>query len=445
LGSLKPVGAEPPPIPSNAAHLTPWTKSNFLAADLVVVGSLDGEKVFLYQWNGTDWIETIVAPSGEGERYWGFGQSLEISENLLAVAALTYNEGGVSGAGGVFLFHQEEGEWVESIITASDGHREDSFGWDLSISGDTMAVGAPHISAGPGAVYLYRWNGAAWEETILKAEGPWNNGNRFGGSVSLDANRLAVGATGTRHLHSGSVYLYDWDGTDWIETILKPSDSAVGDGFGTSVTLVGDLLTVSSRTMVYQFVWNGESWTEKKWLEGPPEDATSYLLTQALSPDAGLLVIGESIFPGPSICTVFNLRAEAGPLPADLLLERYFPAEEIAANRYGLLADDPDGDGQNTLIELSTGTHPLEKDSVQAPMEWSSIEGRFEFDFYRHPDGAFLNSVFMCSSNLQDWIPCVEQPTLTSTDPLTGLERWHLSRVVSTDAASAYFKWVVFE
>ena len=26
------LGAEPPPIPSNAAHLTPWTKSNFLAA-----------------------------------------------------------------------------------------------------------------------------------------------------------------------------------------------------------------------------------------------------------------------------------------------------------------------------------------------------------------------------------------------------------------------------
>ena len=25
--------AEPPPIPSNAAHLTPWTKSNFLAVN----------------------------------------------------------------------------------------------------------------------------------------------------------------------------------------------------------------------------------------------------------------------------------------------------------------------------------------------------------------------------------------------------------------------------
>ena len=26
--------SEPPPIPSNAANLTPWTKSNFLAAHL---------------------------------------------------------------------------------------------------------------------------------------------------------------------------------------------------------------------------------------------------------------------------------------------------------------------------------------------------------------------------------------------------------------------------
>jgi hypothetical protein len=297
--------------------------------DLVMVGYQSfRDKVFLYQWNGSDWVETIIAPSGEDARYWGVGESLEISEKLLAVAAPTYNEGGGVGNGGVFLFHQEESEWVESIVTASDGHQEDGFGSALSISGDTMAVGAGSLSGWPGAVYLYRWDGEVWEETILKAQGLWNQGNRFGGSVSLDGNRLAVGATGRSHLDSGSVYLYDWDGTDWVETILKPSDSVVGDSFGTSVTLVGDLLTVSSKTTVYQFVWNGESWTEKTWIEGPPEGATAYYLTQALSPDAGLLVIGESIFPGPSICTVFNLKAEAGPLPADLLLERYFPAEE---------------------------------------------------------------------------------------------------------------------
>ena len=32
ISCLVGVIAEPPPIPSNAAHLTPWTKSNFLAA-----------------------------------------------------------------------------------------------------------------------------------------------------------------------------------------------------------------------------------------------------------------------------------------------------------------------------------------------------------------------------------------------------------------------------
>ena len=62
----------------------------------------------------------------------------------------------------------------------------------------------------------------------------------FGGSVSIDGDRAIIGAFGNDDF-TGSAYIFEFDGTSWIETaILTASDAAANDNFGGSVSIDGD-------------------------------------------------------------------------------------------------------------------------------------------------------------------------------------------------------------
>ena len=94
---------------------------------------------------------------------------------------------------------------------ASNTDASDSFGENVSVSGDTLAVGAPQEDSnatsvngnqaddsaiGSGAVYVFRRNGSVWaQEAYLKASSPGAI-DFFGGSVSVSGDTLAVGAEG---------------------------------------------------------------------------------------------------------------------------------------------------------------------------------------------------------------------------------------------------------
>jgi hypothetical protein len=76
----------------------------------------------------------------------------------------------------------------------AEGH----FGTSLSILGDTIVVGAPDASddefGNPGAAYVYVLDGSKWiRQAILKASNP-GSGDKFGCSVSISGDTIVVGA-----------------------------------------------------------------------------------------------------------------------------------------------------------------------------------------------------------------------------------------------------------
>ena len=102
-------------------------------------------------------------------------------------------------------------------VTASDGATGDSFGYSVSQSGNILAVGAHHSHPGgigdAGAAYLYQLetNGSATYLTKVTALDGLTNDD-FGVSISLSGNTLAVGA----HLgdsvgmsDTGAAYTFD--------------------------------------------------------------------------------------------------------------------------------------------------------------------------------------------------------------------------------------------
>ncbi len=67
-----------------------------------------------------------------------------------------------------------------------------------------------------GSAYVFGWNGSQWVETKLVASDAASFDN-FGTAVAVSRDRVVVGALGDDSFR-GSVYVFDWDGSQWVET-----------------------------------------------------------------------------------------------------------------------------------------------------------------------------------------------------------------------------------
>jgi len=214
--------------------------------------------VYIYDWNGSAWVErsTILTASDAADND-GFGRSVALSDDgaILAVGAFE-RDGGGSDRGAVYVFDWNGSSWTErtTALTASDAANGDRFGVSCALSSDgtILSVGSYYRDFGggsdQGAVYIYDWNGSAWVErsTILTASDAGNNDNfGVGCSLSGDGSILAVGAftwDGSAGSNQGAVYIFDWDGSNWTErtTALTASDAGANDLFGGSCALSND-------------------------------------------------------------------------------------------------------------------------------------------------------------------------------------------------------------
>ncbi|MEM7243874.1 MAG: thrombospondin type 3 repeat-containing protein [Acidobacteriota bacterium] len=153
--------------------------------------------------------------------------------------------------------------WDELLeIYAAEGEFRDTFGTSVSLSGDTVAIGVPQSDArsarGGAAVVFDRNEGGAdaWGEiqmmTVADGNGAFDD--RFGTSVSLDGDLLAIGNPGDddEATSAGAVFLFERGGGSCADTWcqvarLAASDAGELDQFGWSVSLEGDTVVIGAR------------------------------------------------------------------------------------------------------------------------------------------------------------------------------------------------------
>jgi hypothetical protein len=151
----------------------------------------------------SEWLQLQPASVDVGDR---FGRSVAITEDFLAVGASHSDTGGVT-VGSVYVFERDLGgadQWGERTEIFPQGLTASSrFGLSVSLDGDLLAVGAPDafLNVGdptPGAVFVYQRNMGgpdAWGEVFRwSPTGAGSNSGYFGWSVSLADGRLTVGA-----------------------------------------------------------------------------------------------------------------------------------------------------------------------------------------------------------------------------------------------------------
>ncbi len=198
-------------------------------------------------------------------------------------------------SGSAYVFRFENGSWIEKQkLIAFDDEAIDQYGISVSVSGDVIVIGAPWqdeaCGGGPdcnaGAAYVYRFTGETWElDQKLMASDP-DFGDAFGLTVSISGNTILVGAPRNNDdgSNSGSAYIFQFDGDNWNELQkLTASDAQVSDEFGWGVSINGDLALIGAGRddtacpeniscdsgSAYVFRFDGKLWVQEQKLEAP--------------------------------------------------------------------------------------------------------------------------------------------------------------------------------
>jgi len=167
----------------------------------------------------------------DGAAYDYFGESVSISDDTLVAGSDASNG---DGAGAAYIFARNQGganNWgLVKKITASDGEAFDYFGISVSISGDTVVVGAFYDDdkgTNSGSAYIFkRDQGGAnqWGQVKKITASDGAAGDYFGWSVSISDDTLVVGASDDddNGIDSGSAYVFKSQGIamPWIPLLL---------------------------------------------------------------------------------------------------------------------------------------------------------------------------------------------------------------------------------
>jgi hypothetical protein len=195
-----------------------------------------------------------------------FGAALAMSGSRIAV----YSPRSTEGVAGVTLHEWVGGAWeLDATITPPAG--VDS-GVALAMSGDWLAVGAPHTTVegldNAGAVLLYHRGASGWTaEATLTALTPTAIGV-FGSSVAMHGDLLVVGAPRDptdSPLHEGAVYAYRLVGTAWVFEERFESGAA-SSAFGQELALEGGVVIVGVEILESR----STGWVRLESLVAPP-------------------------------------------------------------------------------------------------------------------------------------------------------------------------------
>lgn len=175
-----------------------------------------------------------------------FGGSVSISgDNILIGAARDATNG--ESAGQAYLFSASTGALLQTF-NHPNPTPFDTFGFSVSVSGDTVAVGSNgDISSGTaeGVVHLFS---ASTGDLLHTLNDPTPTGrDRFGADVATSGNLVLVGAVGdgTNGNDVGQAHLFDAVTGELLFTFDDPTITGL-DGFGVSVAIDGDKIVIGA-------------------------------------------------------------------------------------------------------------------------------------------------------------------------------------------------------
>ena len=173
---------------------------------------------YVFRFDDGKWSAPVTVAAADATTGGSFGLSVSLSGNTLAVGANT-QPGTTAQSGAAYVFSSDEGKWTQKAkLMASDGLDFDNFGCAISVSGQTVFVGAdlhtPPANSVAGAAYIYQNADGIWRQVaeLAPSDTAISGGGEYGIAVAVGNNTLVVGADQARPApegyNGGEVYAY---------------------------------------------------------------------------------------------------------------------------------------------------------------------------------------------------------------------------------------------
>ncbi len=218
--------------------------------------------VYVFENQGGAWLEQVRLIPSELRKNGvsdGFGNTVAIHGDYLAVGAENTNVNDIEDAGAVYIFKRSGAAWLEQAqLSASDAVKEGHFGNDVALYGDYLVVGAPgefnrFLDNFPdndfGAAYIFKRSGELWLEQAKLEPNEQELNDDFATSVSIHADRVLVGAplSDENLTDQGSAFLYRRSGSSWLqEAEYIAKDGLIEELFGGPIALGDDYAIIGA-------------------------------------------------------------------------------------------------------------------------------------------------------------------------------------------------------
>ena len=262
-------------------------------------------------------IDKLLAPDGDPND--AFGVSVAVDGDVAVIGACGDDDNGTNSGSAYVFRHDDNGtpgnlrddSWIyEYKLLAPDGERNDTFGWSVGVSGDTIVVGAPGDSdAGTmtGSAYVFKHDDNAtpddhsddfWSPDAKLLKPGMAGQDCFGWSVAISGETIVVGVPGddTAANYAGAAWVFS--GPIWTAVAqVTASDAAAFDKFGRAVAIDGDAIVVGSPRHNHSgvacgsaYVFRGPAWIEEDELLPPGgEEDDSFGMSVDISADTVLV------------------------------------------------------------------------------------------------------------------------------------------------------------
>ncbi len=250
--------AAPDPEPGAQFGRSVAVKGNVVVVGARFASSDTAERAgaaYIYKKTKGAWSFVQKVVSSESAPEDNFGRAVALDNNLLVVTARK-EDVSVENDGAAYVFRQRGGIWVqEAKLTAADSTDEARFGQSVAMRGNLIAVGARDAdtpqATGAGAVYLFSRAEGRWTQFAKLYAGDGAEGDQFAFNVAVSGNLIAAGArradpAGKKE--AGAVYLFELQGTHWRQVgKLTAGDAKAGDELGHSVAMSGHFIAAGAR------------------------------------------------------------------------------------------------------------------------------------------------------------------------------------------------------
>lgn len=157
------------------------------------------------------WKELQKLHASDGAADSLFGSSFSVDGDYALIGAYAKND----ETGAVYVFKRDGASWVqEAKLIASDGAKNDDFGYSVSINGNYAIIGAPGDDT-KGSAYIFSLNDNEWTQNS-KIVSPDEGENWFGNTVSIEGDYAIIGAPAYNSL-SGAVYTFKRSANTWMQ------------------------------------------------------------------------------------------------------------------------------------------------------------------------------------------------------------------------------------